>query len=300
MSISESKLRTSSRGQLAYDHSREKVLRTLIDTSGLCLEIGPSYNPVLPKSLGYNTVTVDHADASELRRKYASHEGVDVSKIEEVDYVWRGEPLATLIGAARFDLVIASHMIEHIPDMLGFLKECEKLLRQHGKLLLAVPDRRRCFDFFRPISTTGAVLQAHLEQRTRHAAGTAFDFIANFAVLDTRMGEASPRRFSLSHPATAAKQLFDRASSSEGYIDLHAWVFTPSSFRLIVSDLNDIGALALKEDSLWDTPIFEFVTVLSRQGCGCPMDRADLMVACHREASEPLAPTPEKGAPHQI
>jgi SAM-dependent methyltransferase len=278
---------------LSYTSSREAEIRNLLDTSGRSLEIGPSYNPILPKSLGYNTVTVDHTDASELRRKYSSHQGVDVSKIEEVDYVWRGEPLATLIGAGRFDLVVASHVIEHTPDMLGFLKECEKLLKPHGKLLLAVPDRRRCFDLFRPASTTGAVLQAHLEKRTRHSAGTAFDFIASFAVLDTTMGDRPPAAFSLPHSANEAKNLFDRASRAEEYIDIHAWVFTPSSFRLILSDLNTIDALTLKEDTLWGTPIFEFVTVLSRQGRGCHLSRADLLVACQAEAALHHPPRPE-------
>lgn len=282
---------------LSYTSSREAEIRELVDTSGLCLEIGPSYNPLLPKSLGYNTVNVDHADASELRRKYASEGSVDVSKIEDVDYVWRGEPLSTLIGTARFDLVVASHVIEHAPDMLGFLKESEKLLKPEGKLLLVVPDRRRCFDFFRPVSTTGAVLQAHLERRKRHSPGTAFDHIANLATLDMPTGRECPKNFSLSHSAIAANKWFENASRSEEYLDFHAWVFTPSSFRLILSDLNAIGHLALREDSLWETPIVEFVTVLSRQGRVCPMDRASLLVACYSEASEPPAPSAEQKAP---
>lgn len=278
---------------LSYTSSREAELRALVDTTGVCLEIGPSYRPILPKSLAYNTVSVDHADAHELRRKYASEGNVDVSKIEDVDYVWRGEPLSALIGTARFDLVVASHVIEHAPDILGFLKECEKLLKPEGKLLLVVPDRRRCFDFFRPVSTTGAVLQAHSERRRLHSPGTAFDFIANLAVLDEPTGRECPRTFSLSHSANAAYRWFEGTSRSQEYVDFHAWVFTPASFRLILSDLNAIGVLALREDSLWDTPIFEFVTVLSRQGRGCQMERAELMAVCHREASEPPAPSPE-------
>ena len=77
------------------------------------------------------------------------------------------------------------------------------------------------------------------------------------------------------------------------YRDCHAWVFTPSSFRLIASDLASIGATELKEESFWETPIFEFVTILSRAAAGCPLDRANLLVAAHREAAEPAAPQPE-------
>jgi SAM-dependent methyltransferase len=282
--------------QLDYAVSREDAVRSLFDTSGLCLEIGPSYNPILPKHRGYRVETIDHCDAATLRAKYATQPGVDVAKIEDVDHIWRGEPLAALVGPGRFDVVVASHVIEHTPDMLGFLKECERALKPSGRLVLAVPDRRRCFDFFRPASTTGAVLQAHHEKRTRHAPGAAFDFIANFCTFDGRQGTGTTaaESFMLSNPVESAGRAFERYAAHDDYRDCHAWVFTPSSFRLIASDLAAIGALALREEAFWETPIFEFVTILSREAGGCPLDRADLVAAAHREAGEPAAPRPAR------
>lgn len=283
---------------LDYSSSREETIRGLFDASGLCLEIGPSYNPILPKRAGYTVETIDHCDAATLREKYATQPGVDAAKIEDVDHVWQGEPLADLVGAGRFDVVVASHVIEHTPDMLGFLKECERALKPSGRLVLAVPDRRRCFDFFRPASTTGAVLQAHAEKRTRHAAGAAFDFIANFCTFEGRQGTGTEAAtsFTLSNPVASAGRAFERYAVREDYRDCHAWVFTPSSFRLIASDLTAIGALGLKEEAFWETPIFEFVTILSREAAGCPLDRHDLVAAAHREAGEPAAPTPARPA----
>jgi SAM-dependent methyltransferase len=279
---------------LDYSAGREQALRRLIDGAGLCLEIGPSYNPILPKRAGHRVKTVDHCDAAELRAKYAAQPEVDAAKIEEVDHVWRGEPLAGLVGPGRFDVVVASHVIEHTPDMLGFLQECERALKPDGRLLLAVPDRRRTFDFFRPASTTGAVLQAHHERRTRHAPGAAFDFIANFCTFGGRQstadGDASG--FTLSNSVVDAAAGFAHYARAGGYDDCHAWVFTPSSFRLIASDLAAIGALGLREAGFWGTSIFEFVALLSREAAGCPLDRADLVVAAHREAGEPQAPLP--------
>lgn len=279
---------------LDYTAGREEALRRLIDGAGLCLEIGPSYNPILPKRTGHRVETVDHCDAVELRTKYAAQPEVDVSKIEEVDHVWRGEPLADLVGPGRFDVVVASHVIEHTPDMLGFLGECERSLKPDGRLLLAVPDRRRTFDFFRPASTTGAVLQAHHERRTRHAPGAAFDFIADFCTFGGRQstegGDATG--FTLSNSVIEAASGFAHYARDGDYHDCHAWVFTPSSFRLIASDLAAIGALGLREQGFWGTSIFEFVTLLSRQAAGCPLDRADLLVAAQREAGEPQAPSP--------
>jgi SAM-dependent methyltransferase len=281
---------------LDYSAGREQALRGLIAGAGLCLEIGPSYNPILSKRAGHRVETVDHCDAAELRAKYAGQPEVDAAMIEEVDHVWRGEPLADLVGPGRFDVVVASHVIEHTPDMLGFLRECERALTPTGRLLLVVPDRRRTFDFFRPASTTGGVLQAHHERRTRHAPGAAFDFIANFCTFGGRQSTAGgdATGFTLSNGVVDAAAGFAHYARDGDYDDCHAWVFTPSSFRLIASDLAAIGALGLREQGFWGTSIFEFVALLSRQAAGCPIERADLLVAAHREAGEPTAPLPAR------
>ena len=97
--------------------------------------------------------TIDHATREELVDKYRPH-NVDVSQIETVDWVWKGEPLDELLGPERhgaYDFFIASHVIEHFPDLLGFLRNVENLLRVGGVLSLVIPDKRYCFDFFKPL-----------------------------------------------------------------------------------------------------------------------------------------------------
>lgn len=277
---------------LSYTISRGDEIRSLFDASGLCLEIGPSYDPLLPRAMGHAVETVDYMDAAGLRAKYATNPNIDLTKIEEVTHIWRGEPLSQLVGEGQFDVVVASHVIEHTPDMLGFLRECEKTLTPTGQLVLVVPDRRRCFDFFRPASTTGSVLQAHFEGRTQHSPGSAFDFVANYAELEPPSPDVPAGRFTLPNHVTAAMNACHRFRNASGYEDCHAWVFTPSSFRLITSDLNAMEILALREAGFWATPIFEFVTILSRTGAGCPLDRPALLAAAHREAAEPVAPAP--------
>ena len=278
---------------LTYIPDRAAEIRSLFDTSGHCLEIGPSYNPLLPKADGFSVKTVDYCDAADLRSKYKDHPDVDESKIEDVDYVWQGEPLSTLVDQSKFDIVVASHVIEHTPDMLGFLIECEKLLSPNGQLVLVVPDRRRCFDFFRPASTTGSVLQAYFESRQRHTAGSAFDFIANYTNLKPSSPEAPAGTFTLPNDVVAAMRGCERFREASGYKDCHAWVYTPSSFRLVVSDLFNVGLLKLCEVDFWETPIFEFVSILSREGSGCPLERAALLNAAHQEAALPVAPSPD-------
>ncbi len=158
--------------------SREEKILSAIDKRLPGLEIGPSHRPVAPKKSGFNVKILDHLDTAGLRDKYRSH-GVDVEAIEEVDYVWSGESLSTLVDDRKFDWIIASHVIEHTPDLIGFLNECEKILSDTGVLSLAVPDKRYCFDHFRETTSLSRVVDANFLKLTNHTPGTAADYYLN-------------------------------------------------------------------------------------------------------------------------
>lgn len=113
--------------------SRSQKALSLITKKGIGLEIGPSHNPLAPKSDGYSVHILDHLNADELKKKYAQH-GVNLDLIEEVDFVWSGQSLPSLIGSSEcYDYIIASHVIEHIPDLISFFQSCEVLLKQGVK-----------------------------------------------------------------------------------------------------------------------------------------------------------------------
>ena len=277
--------------------NREAQIRSLFDASGFGLEIGPSDNPIVPKRGGFHVESVDHATAAELRAKFAT-EPVEISLIEEVDYIWDGRPLCEVIGSTqRYDYVVASHVIEHSPDMLGFLNQCDALLRPAGTLVLVVPDKRRCFDLFRPLSTTRAVLQAHYEKRTRHLAATAFEQASSFVTLDGVGGWAkgATGSIALRHSLSESKALFDRATASNDDLDFHASTFTPSSFRLVLKELNELELLPLHEVNFQPTPIFEFFITVSRTGTGCPLDRLQLFYRIIEELKESAPQPPQTG-----
>jgi hypothetical protein len=258
---------------------RRELLLSLFDPSGVGLEIGPSHNPLLPKSEGYRVEILDHLPAEELRLKYGGNKGVDVSKIETVDYVSDGGSMSALIGKeSAFDFVVGSHVVEHMTDLLGFLLDCEHLLKDSGDLVLAVPDKRFAFDALRPVTMTGDVLQAHLEGRKRHTPGKVFDEIAYNVLRGGLPGWLPDDSGEVSFAASlgTALELFDSAAQTEKFFDIHAWQFTPSSFRLMIRDLYEIHAIRLQEKSFLSVG-GEFYIVLSVNADGCPLDRMTLL-----------------------
>ena len=248
--------------------ARERAVFHLIDKMGIGLEIGPSINPIAPKRKGYNVHIVDHASADELRAKYRQQH-VNLDNIEEVDFVSKGEPLTDLIGKTEYyDWIIASHVVELIPDLISFFQSCEKLLKPAGVLSLVVPDKRFCFDYFMPLTSTGVLLDAYAEKRVRPSPGQVFDHFANASIRDGAIAWADDQKGAnaLLHTFSEAKAQWQRAGDpGEGYIDVHCWRFTPASFRLIISDLNSLGLTDLQILAEFDTVGCEFYVSLGRK-----------------------------------
>jgi predicted SAM-dependent methyltransferase len=250
------------------NYSREEKVFHLIDKKGLGLEIGPSHNPLAPKKNGFNVHILDHATADQLKKKYVGHEiyGVNTENIEEVDFVWSGEPFEELIGnTGCYDWIIASHVIEHVPDLISFLQQCALLLKPEGILSLAIPDKRYCFDYFSPISFTGNVLDANIEKRVKPTPGQIFDHFANSSKRNgdiTWSAKDKCKVLNFLHIFAAAKAEWFRSMTTTDYIDVHCWRFTPTSFRLLISDLRNLDLINLDIKAEFETTGCEFYVSL--------------------------------------
>ena len=245
---------------------RKQFILKQFTKKGLGLEIGPSHSPLAPKKDGYNIEIVDHASQKKLIKKYKAL-NIDTSNIEEVDYVWDGkQTLSELINKPKsYDYIIASHLVEHTTDLVTFLQDCEKLLKPAGKLCLVIPDKRYCFDYFRFPSTTGDILEAYYNKNIRHTSGKVFDFLINSAKRGKNAAWSSNDRSTLSlmYELKFAKQESKKAQKSESYIDIHNWMFTPNSLKLLVYDLQSLGLIKLAYADEMPTQGFEFFAVLS-------------------------------------
>jgi len=253
--------------------SREEKALWLVLRDMKLLEIGPSFNPTAPRLAGWNCFSLDHATQEELRIKYQGQQEID--RIEPVDYLWRGGPMESAIPAAEhstFDAIIASHVIEHIPDPIAFFTSTATLLKEDGLVSLVIPDKRWMFDFFKPLSSTSDFLSAHHLRRTRHSKQTAFNNLA-YNVHENGEIAWSPRILSkfgffgenvLNHASDFSDAFAEDESSP--YVDFHASIFTPSSFGLIMLELGQLGVLPFRVERRFPPSGCEFYVTLRKGG----------------------------------
>jgi SAM-dependent methyltransferase len=257
---------------------KEKILHR-IDPDGRGLEIGPSYSPIAPKRAGFRVDILDHLDREGLVQKYRRL-GVDVDQIEPVDHVWNGEPYAELIGKTKhYDWIIASHVIEHTPDLIGFLDDCDRILKDTGALSLVIPDARYCFDYFRPPTGLSRIIDAHLNRHSMHTAGSVAEHFLNHVTCGGRVAwnDETWGPFAFSHSLEEARGVVERAVRHQEYLDVHAWCFTPHSFRVILRDLFALGLVPFRELAFFPTEGCEFYVTLGREGDGPVMGRLEML-----------------------
>ena len=244
----------------------DKVMKE-IDRMGLGLEIRPRMNPLASKRDGYHVHILDHFSTEELRRNYQGQMNSPL-EIEDIDYVWNHEPLHELIDQEHYyDWIIGSHVIEHIPDLISFLLSCEKLLKPTGILSFAISDKRYCFDHFHAATSTGELLDAYERKLNRPTPGKVFDHSANAAKCNGQMawGPHVQGDIELVHSRSYARTNWEIARSTEVFIDIHTWWFTPSSFSLLISDLRSLGLTKLAINSRYDTTGCEFFVSLVKK-----------------------------------
>lgn len=256
--------------------NRKEQILSMIDPSGVGLEIGPLFQPIAPKREGFNVRIVDRMSRAELCVIHPGHE----AEIEEVDYIFNGHQ-ADIPSDMRFDWIIASHVIEHAAELIGFLNYFGSLLTDGGVIALAIPDKRYCFDCFRPMTGIARIIDTYFTNAGRyHSLGTIAESYLYSVSLNGHIAWAAPRPpgvFSVVHPQPG--ELIKRWLNG-GRIDahdFHAWVFTPTSFRLIIHDLNVLGFIRLHETAYFPTQGCEFFMTLTCAGISPVFDRLEML-----------------------
>jgi SAM-dependent methyltransferase len=243
-------------------------IRAGIDFSKVeTLEIGPLYRPFVLKSEG-KVIYVDHADTRSLREKYKDDPKFDVADIVDVDAVWGAQTLSDCIGEGRkVDLIIASHVIEHVPDLIAWLNELRSVLKPEGEIRLVVPDKRYTFDYTRRTTVLPDILDSYLRKARSPLPRCILDHVLNVRAVDTGAAWAGPLDHASLvniHPFELAVDAAQDALTTGSYHDVHCWVFTPLSFAQLMRQCAEQGLIDLAchrfEDTLYHT--LEFTAFL--------------------------------------
>lgn len=220
----------------------------LIDPSSRVLEIGPFAHPML------RGANVDHLDVlpAEGLRDRARTLGMDPGGVPEIRWVSAGGDLDCV--TEHYDAVVSSHAIEHQPDLVRHLQQVAGVLNPGGRYYLLVPDHRYCFDHFLVPSTTAQVVGAHVEGRRVHTAASVIEHRAltthNDPVRHWAGDHGDPADQRAQRITGALREISDAAG---GYIDVHAWYFTPPSFRQIIDDLRECGLAGFSVQRMFPT-----------------------------------------------
>ena len=175
-----------------------------------------------------------------------------LDRIIEIDYVIEpGKTISqTVVNDAPFDYVIASHVIEHIPDLIGWMADISSILETGGILSLVIPDKRYSFDVNRGITGVGDLVDAYLRRLVRPTFRDIFNFHSQIVtmegVVDTAglwAGTADYKgvvRTGVDDPDVKAFQLCRDAADSDEFVDVHCHTFTPQSFLSIFERWSDL------------------------------------------------------------
>jgi len=262
------------------------------------LEVGPAHNAILPKRDGYDTKIVDYLDRSGLVEKYREFPQYSPDDIEDVDYVLPAGASMSDVIDERFQLVLASHVLEHTISMVHFLNDCGRLLAPGGVVTLVVPDHRYCFDRFRERSSIARVIDTALAPPPVHTVGTLTDYTL-YAVKhrgNTSWAPGHRGKYTFRHDMEEARSQAVRAAGPD-YIDVHNWVFSPNHLRLLLHDLSSLGYLSLRETAFQDTIGHEFFLTLSPDGQGSGLTREQLVVLADADEAARDQPEFEDQAP---
>ena len=247
---------------------RARILDLIDVASGRGLEIGALNKPIITRGMG-QVEYIDRATREDLQAWYAADPTLDVEDIVHVDHVWTDRRLIDVVGGARtYDYLLGSHVIEHAPDLIGWLAEIAGVLADGGQAVFLVPDKRFTFDIDRRPSSGAELVDAHVRGLRRPDARQIFDNFQYFrdpATGANRDG-AQPSEAVLTESARNILALCRRIQASGEYIDAHCWVFTPKSMVELLDLMSRLDLLAFQIARLEPTEpgSNEFLLVLRR------------------------------------
>ena len=231
--------------------SKEEFIKFIPRTARI-LEIGPYNRPSLLKKDYENLMYMDCFTSEQIREeitRYAT-ETVTTEIPDRIDILVDPKQRPSFNTNLKFDYLYSAHNIEHYPDLINHLNEMASLAAaMHTKFFVTVPDKRYCYDHFQNESEYTEMIDAYLEKRNTHTFASYLRHIVYSAhnnIFEHWHGVhgTNPRHIPIDLTyATQLRHKIDSASDEKQrkFADIHAWYFTPESFRYNINITCQLG-----------------------------------------------------------
>lgn len=212
----------------AYQSKRFNSLVGHIDVrTSLGLEIGACNKPTVPSDVGICRFA-DFRSEDDMINLW----GLDPATVCHVEYIIARSICISEQIKDKFDYIIACHVIEHVPDPIGYLHGLAKLLNPSGIIMLAVPDKRMTFDIARPLTTIDHLLMDFYDQCHYPSIEHIVEFYRHVVVYEKGIEISVVDAFA-----------FAKSNYESGFADPHCHVWDDVTFQSQFSYLAETGLL---------------------------------------------------------
>jgi hypothetical protein len=275
-----------------YQKHRATFLR-IVNPYGLKgLEVGAFDLPMVDPSEAL-VKFADYSTTQELKARAAAHPQHSSDFVVKVDYVLRN--IGWTAVPENFDWICASHVVEHVPNLVGWLQTLATKLNDNGVLFLVIPDRRYTFDIHRPETSLGKILSDHYFDRRTARVEDIFDAMYYSDTVDPVSAWSGTLRPGERKTPVDIHTVLQRAlGSMHTYIDVHCNVFTTCSWQTILNAIITLRLIPFVIEEIGDVERnnidFHCVLRKARTTVDAPslpveFDR-DVYLALHKDVAE--------------
>ena len=224
------------------------------DKHSRILEIGPLNRPLVDKSIYPNAIYCDIRTTEQIKELYSGSDyletttiTVPIDEIVDVDVVLNTSYHETFNNQPPFDYVVASHVLEHVEDLIDVLQDISTILATNGQFIIYYPDTRFCFDHFRAEASFRDAYDVYKNKRPA-LARMVLDFF------HSAIPESRPYKFWSSenlhellpvNDTTQALEKYMKSCNGEFMDDVHYWPFSDKGFVKFLFDLTRADMLNL-------------------------------------------------------
>jgi hypothetical protein len=232
---------------LEAEEGRRAFIMSHLPATRPGLEIAPYFHPVTDRTR-HDVFYVDCIDNDEIQRKAAANPGSAGRDTPRIDAVWMpGRRLAECVEGRRFGYAIASHVLEHVPNPLGWLQDILECVEVGGSIAILLPHKIYTMDHYRPLTTFAQVVGWSVEKPARPTAVQVMDFLSQSFFDDGSAPSDGPLpSFDRAPRLYSDQQALDFARhvhATDSYLDVHCTVWTPESFVDVFGRLKRLGLL---------------------------------------------------------